>query len=682
MRSVLRISSMRTRLLLIVSAVLLVAMGLLSGLSYYFANQFLARSNDEVAKAISSECSQKVTEFMAIHIVQLEGLAASNPMRSGDAAQIVESMAEAHKRLGIFDLISYVSLDGATRRFDGNSGINLGDREYFKKVIVTKKPFVSQPVVSRVTGKMAVIIAVPILDGETVKGVLVGNLSVGDQLNQALENVRFKESGYGFLVDNAGVLIAHPRRSELIGRVTLGEGKRDIPPHGDAGELDSRLGKLFATAAAENKQRQGVFKMFDEIESIGVITPIDLAGGQRWSLIVAAPVAEARRDVDRLSQIMLAISLGSILFAAVITAYISKQFSKPIMQLRDEAVLMARGNLEQRSFQIDAKDEIKELSATLFQMADSLRNMIADVKAQATIIAAGSGKLANGTTEATIAANQVAQSIVKIAEGSEQQSTDVARILEVVDNVAANTRQIAVTVKGIAEDVAQTTQMAKRGKQVADTALDKMKQIRQGSEEIRLSIQELAKGAQGIQQIVELIASIAQQTNLIALNAAIEAARAGEHGRGFTVVADEVRRLSEGTSQATQRIVEVIKQNRKDMEKAAAAIHTGSQCVEQGTEVVGISDELFTQIADSICRLSEQISTMTATVEQNDMRCRGMVDFVRQIDATTANNAAEAQTVSAAAEELTALLDETLAVSSEMDAISRQLQGMVGNFKV
>jgi len=662
-----------------VLTIMLISLGTLAGLSYYFSKEILSVSVDDTVKAIGTDYAKRIENSIEQRVNYLQGLTNNPNIRpDSDREKMIAALDGALKRNGKFDTINFVYLDGTTVRFDGKN-LNLADRGYLQQAIKTKQVVISEPVIGKGTNKAMVVMVIPILDNGNLVGLLNGTTSL-DILNELVKEIKFKDSGYGEIIDQSGLLLAH-NNTELVGKLNLLEKK--INPDFKLGisEIDNHFITLLKAVGESGQQVKGNFTSIHNIPCFGVFTPINLPGNQHWILTISAPEGEVAREVGTLTKLLITITLAAIFLSGLLVFFLSGQFAQPITRLKDEALMMANGDLRQRDVNIYTNDEIGQLADAFKDMGKSLRNLIGNVQSRSEMVAAASQQLTAVAQQSAESANQVAGSVTHIAEGSEQQSLAVNHASDAVKEMSGHIQQIADTNKRITAITKEAFQFTGQGHEAIECAAFQMKKIVAEAETVQTTIGELGKGAQEIGEIVSLISAITRQTNLLALNAAIEAARAGEAGRGFAVVAEEVRKLAEESNQAAQKIAGLVQRNQTDMQQAISATNANSEGAKEGIKVVELAGDSFQNIASSVEQLSAQIREIAVSIDQIAAGSHRMVSSIQDIDKISKKNAAETQTVSAATEEQSATMQEIASSSQSLAQTFAELNSAIANFK-
>ena len=675
-------NSIQTRLTLALAGLVVIALLLLGGASYWQAKGALADSVDETAYALADHYALQTEFFTKEAILRLEDLASIQRMReSEDNAALIASLAETDKRLKLFEMLSYVRPDGSSLRMDGKTDF-LGDRPYFKKVLETKKSYVSDMIVSRSTGKLSVVIAVPVLNKDGgLKGVLAGTMSL-DKVNEVLKKVKFKESGYAFLADDSGMIMAHPKRPELAGKLSMVQ--KDVNPELKlaSNTLDDRMIQLFKTAMEKNDGVRGEYTFVDGVTRMAVYQPINLAGGQRWMLMITAPLDEATAEVRHLTYVMLGLSIFCLLLAVGVAAVISKRFVAPILTLRDAAEHIAAGDLRRQEVAVQSQDELGQLAGSFADMSGKLRDLVVQVQRESQQVAAASEELTASAEQAAHAVQQVAGSVTEVAGGADRQLTVAREATTEVDVLAKELAGASQRAGEVRKSVEKTSQAAESGGEAIGKAIRQMQALDTTVTHSAQVVAKLGERSQEIGQIVDTISGIAGQTNLLALNAAIEAARAGEQGRGFAVVADEVRKLAEQSQEAAGRIASLIGEIQGETGRAVEAMNKGTAEVKEGTVVAGQAGAAFEEIVGLIRKANEEVAAITAAIEQTVSGSGRIVHAVDDMQRVSRDTAEQTQTVAAATEEQAASMEEIASSSRSLAHLAEELQVAVSRFKV
>lgn len=676
------ITSIRMRLLLVILSIMLISLSVLTGIGYYFSNQALSKSVDEIAMAMGTDYAHRVqgsTNEILIFVQELT----HNPyiQKGSDRQQIVSVLADGLRRNKKFTGLNYGDLNGNVLRAQGDT-VYIGDREFYKKAVQTRKVTISDPLIARGTGKMSLAIAVPIIVNGDLTGILSATVPL-DSLNDMVKDIKFKDSGYGVIAAKSGIVIANAQLPKLIGKLNLAEKEIEPELNLEIAELDSNLTALFTEAIASGKQVKGVHTFITkDVPVVSVLTPIELPGDQRWIMMITAPVTETAREAWTLSCILLTASLACIVLGAIAVVIFSTKFTRPITKIRDEAMLLAEGNLRLEKINIHSRDEVGQLAEAFGQMTDNLRKLVTQVQTKAETVAVFSEEMTGSAQQCANVTNQVGEAVCRIAEGADLQATAVNHVADIVKRMSVNIEHIStscIKISAIAENTAKSTA---EGCRTIEHAREEMKNISAGSETVQNTIGNLAHGSQEIREIIALISSIAGQTNLLALNAAIEAARAGETGRGFAVVAEEVRKLAEESKQAAEKIAGVIQKNEAEMQQAIVASKNSTDGVKSGVEVVEAAGDTFKYIDDTVENLLLQMNGIIEAINQIAAGSRELVSSVQNIDKVSKENAAETQSVSAATQEQSASIQEIAASSKVLADTAADLQSAVTNFKV
>jgi len=397
-----------------------------------------------------------------------------------------------------------------------------------------------------------------------------------------------------------------------------------------------------------------------------------------------------------------------IILATVVTAALSligsrlinKSIIKPLVALKDSADNIAAGDLTM-TVDIKTKGEMGLLVDAFNNMVHNLRTLVSGLTDASHNVSLTSRNLSDNSGEAARVTEQVSNAIMEVARGASEQTAfvsdtketviqvnqsidqiatgageqagNITATADMVTQMAASIEEVASGAQTVSRSAEKTKGAAEKGGKAVEMTIQGMDGIKNKVFETAGKIRELGDHSQQIGEIIQVIDDIAEQTNLLALNAAIEAARAGEHGKGFAVVADEVRKLAERSSKATKEIAELITNIQKVTSEAVTAMEQGTAEVEQGARLAFDAGNALNEILQNADETYRQVQNISAAAEQISAGSQEVVKAMDSVSAITQENAAATQQLTASSDLVNAAMDNISAVTEETSAAAQEV---------
>ena len=586
----------------------------------------------------------------------------------------LESYGDVYQNIAAFDTEGNLIASDS-----GEPKNNHKDRIYFKEALRTGEPYISQPIYSQSTGIFAVYASAQIKDtktGEAV-GVIRSRIPV-----TSIQNIISAGKAYdAYLLDAKGQVFSTSNEQDLAQLIQARKDKSAVPTFFDfQAELQQEIQrrsdspKPSATERQLVKNDKSTFKGREEVAYLTSINEIDNSYLQKisdigWSTLITLDNETALIAQKQLSQVFIVGTIITGLIVALLSRLIADRATRPIVDAAEAVDRIGRGDLNVKLI-VNGEDEVAALGSNINRMAGQIENLLLTqeaetnrqrkekealqrgvmgllldvegaqkgdltVRAQMTDGAIGSIADAFNTTmnklrellkEVQSVSTEVGQlslagedSVRQLSKSAIDQTEEIDRALGSIDEINQSVATVANYAQEAAKIAREGSIQAKEGDLAMDATVNSIEKIRDTVANTAKKVKQLAESSQEIAQIVEIISGISEKTNLLAFNASVEAARAGEHGEGFRIVAEEVRRLADRTTDATKDIQQLVNTIQQDTTSVLQGMETSTSEVVNGSELVHMTKLNLRSLADTSRQIDEYLKYIsTSTTDQNN----------------------------------------------------------------
>ncbi|WP_186576093.1 methyl-accepting chemotaxis protein [Aquibacillus kalidii] len=361
---------------------------------------------------------------------------------------------------------------------------------------------------------------------------------------------------------------------------------------------------------------------------------------------------------------------------------LSRGFSKPIQHLTSVMDKIADGHLTNEIEGGKRQDEFGKLAQSVTTTQLNLKNMIEKITNLSNLVRTQSSLVKQASEEIYEGSNQVASTMQELASGSEQQANASSDLAEQMGEFTHKIYEATESGDSVQQSSNNVLEITQNGNLLMNRSVEQMNSI---YEVVRTSVQKvesLDNQTKKISTLISVIQEIAEQTNLLALNAAIEAARAGEHGKGFAVVADEVRKLAEQVSESISEITGIVGNIQKESHSVAVTLTEGYEQVEQGTKQIKVTGQEFEKIDQSVGQMVREISGITKNLTDIAGNSNDINASIENIASVSEESAAGVEETTASVQQIANLIGDISSNATSLEELSVELEEMVKLFKV
>lgn len=534
---------------------------------------------------------------------------------------------------------------------------NLLNRQWYLDTKAKGDTFYTAPYKDATTGKMVVSVTQPVIkDGKNL-GATGIDLTI-EEIVSIISNYKVGSNGYLVLLDRDGVIMYHPDKSYILQKVP------DVLK--DVGQ-NMVEGKKSVVSRVVNGQSK-----------ILAYAPISSNG---WSIMAVQPEKEVLKPVTSIRNLIIAVYAVALLVLFIFTYLRMKKTLKDIPSIINGMNMVKSGKLN-TILTVKSEDEIGQIQENFNIMTNTIKNLIISTQNVSGKISLFSNQLFEVVKSVNASSKETSKAIENISIGAINQAKDAEDAASVALELDTKFEEILKTSDILNITVREAESINKLGLKAVEVLKEKNNFTNTASESIEQTVKKLEVKSNNIKTILDTITSISQQTNLLALNASIEAARAGEAGRGFSVVADEIRKLAEASSNSAEEIKNIVVSIQSEVREAVSKSSENRAVIEEQNESVKNVNESFNRISKNINDMILKIDESSRAISELSTFKEAIVSRVTSISSVSEETAAATERVTTTVQDGNEAFAKIYESTQQLNQLSDELIAQIKQFEI
>ena len=644
---------------LLIPLTLLVALGLMASatVAYLISKKALEKAVTDQIIQLSDTMASKMNTWMARNQTDLENwsrmnivtksLGSSDPEEFRDAANSrMKEYIESYKLFSGMRITNDQGMVVASSHIKNIGNVDVSTREYFKKSM-NGDVYVSNPLISKTSGKPILVMSAPVKFSGDIKGVIYAVLDLGAFTEKYIDPVKVGETGYVFLINKDGKVLAYPPDKKQIMKLDMS---------------DFDFGRKLM------KTKSGVVEYeFQGVKRIGGIKEVPLT---EWTVVATAPFSEVFKAAENVRNVLLIIGvLTTAILIIGIVMLVSFFVTKPLKQVVTglKEIAEGEGDLTNR-LPVTTEDEVGNLAESFNAFIKKLHQMITDVSQSVETLSSSSTEMTSIAENLSKSSANTSEKANTVAAASEEMTSNMNSVAASMEQSSLNINTVANSAEEMTSTINEISKNAENARKITVNAVSKTNESTQ-------TMGDLSDAAKAIGEVVETFTDISEQVNLLALNATIEAARAGEAGKGFAVVANEIKDLAKQTSDASMNIKEKIDGIQNSSNSSLSSI-------EEISKIISEVNDMVSTIATAVEEQSSATSDIAENMSQASTGIEEVNSNVNQSSTVATEISKDISEVNQSSMEIAERSDQVKISAENLAKLASSLDEMVGRFKI